>query len=90
MSACLRWLPERVTTRAFVQLDANDPALARCRFGGLAGYHSACNDAISTPFAPPRTHCRSDTVDPQRGQAQWRGGNRYDDPWDDGFIATLL
>jgi transglutaminase-like putative cysteine protease len=81
------WVPMDVTTG---QLDSEDDSLRWFYFGGLDGYRIAFNDAISTPFVPPTKHFRSDTVDSQRGEAQWRGGNLYYDQWDYGFTATLL
>ena len=31
---------------------------------------------------------RSETVDLQRGEAEWAGGNLYFDQWDYDFVAT--
>ena len=39
------------------------------------------NDDISQTFDPPKTHVRSETVDSQRGEVEWQGGNLYFDQW---------
>ena len=36
---------------------------------------------------PPKQHFRSETVDSQRGEVEWRGGNLYFDCWDYEFKA---
>lgn len=81
------WVPMDVTTG---QLDSDDPSLRWFYLGGLDAYRIAFNDAISTPFDPPKQHFRSETVDSQRGEAEWRGGNLYFDQWDYGFKAEIL
>ena len=47
--------------------------------GGLDAYRIAFNDDYSQPFVPPKQHFRSETVDLQRGEVEWRGGNLYFD-----------
>ena len=81
------WVPMDVTTG---QLDSADPSLRWFYLGGLDAYRIAFNDAISAPFDPPKQHWRSETVDSQRGEAEWRGGNLYFDQWDYGFTAEIL
>lgn len=72
------WVPMDVTTG---QLDSPDPALRWFYLGGLDAYRVAFNDAISQPFVPAKRFARSDTVDSQRGEVEWRGGNLYFDQW---------
>ncbi|HQV47848.1 MAG TPA: transglutaminase domain-containing protein, partial [Dokdonella sp.] len=43
------------------------------------------NDDYSRPLVPAKQHFRSETVDLQRGEAEWRGGNLYFDQWDYDF-----
>jgi transglutaminase-like putative cysteine protease len=81
------WVPMDVTTG---QLDSDDPALRWFYFGSLDAYRIAFNDDISTPFDPPKQHFRSETVDSQRGEAEWDGGNLYYDQWDYRFEAQVL
>lgn len=80
------WVPMDVT---FGRLDAGDPQLDMFYLGGLDAYRIAFNDDYSQPFAPPKQHFRSETVDLQRGEVEWRGGNLYFDQWDYAFKAQV-
>lgn len=80
------WMPMDVT---FGRLDSPDPVLAGFYLGGLDAYRLAFNDDWSGEFMPQKTFFRSDTVDSQRGEAEWRGGNLYYDQWDYAFAATV-
>jgi transglutaminase-like putative cysteine protease len=48
---------------------------------GLDPYRLVLNDDISADFYPAKVHFRSETVDFQRGEVEWRGGNLYFDLW---------
>jgi len=80
------WVPMDVT---FGQLDSADPQIARFYLGGLDAYRLAFNDDISQPFVPAKSYVRSETVDSQRGEVEWRGGNLYFDKWDYEFEAHV-
>ena len=75
------WVPMDVT---FGRLKG-DPALTHFYLGGLDGYRVAFNDDWGTAFQPAKTAFRSDTVDAQRGEVEWRGGNLYYDQFDYDF-----
>ncbi len=79
------WMPMDVT---FGRLDAADPAVAGFYLGGLDGYRVAFNDDYGRPLVPAKRFARSETVDLQRGEAEWAGGNLYFDQWDYDFVAT--
>ncbi|HXE66369.1 MAG TPA: transglutaminase-like domain-containing protein [Rhodanobacteraceae bacterium] len=81
------WVPVDVT---YGRLDANDPALKWFYLGGLDNYRIAFNDDFSQDFAPAKQHFRSDTVDSQRGEVEWDGGNLYYDKWDYHFDWKFL
>ncbi|WP_133477603.1 transglutaminase-like domain-containing protein [Cognatilysobacter segetis] len=82
------WVPMDVTTG---RLDgAADPAVAGFYFGGLDAYRIAFNDDFGQSFVPPKQHFRSETVDSQRGEVEWRGGNLYFDRWDYTFEAHVV
>jgi transglutaminase-like putative cysteine protease len=51
-------------------------------FGGIDAHHLIVNDDYSSPLFPPKIFPRSETVDFQRGELEWRGGNLYFDKWD--------
>lgn len=50
-------------------------------FGNIDHYRLVTNTDISSAFTPPKTYFRSDTVDNQRGEMEWRGGNLYYGEW---------
>lgn len=81
------WVPMDVTTG---QLKSEDPALQWFYLGGLDAYRIAFNDDYSRELVPAKQHFRSETVDSQRGEAEWRGGNLYFDQWDYKFEWTML
>lgn len=62
-------------------LDGDAPALRHFYFGGLDGFRIAFNDDWGREFVPAKTHPRSEPVDAQRGEVEWRGGNLYFDQW---------
>ena len=80
------WVPMDVTTGRF----EGTPGLEWFYLGGVDAYRIAFNDEWGTPFVPAKTHFRSETVDSQRGEAEWDGGNLYFDQWDYGFTARVL
>jgi len=81
------WVPMDVT---FGRLPFGDPALDDFYLGGLDAYRLVFNDDYSRDFDPPKRHVRSETVDSQRGEVEWRGGNLYFDRWDYEFKAQVL
>lgn len=81
------WVPMDVTTG---RLDDADPQIAGFYLGGQDAYRIAFNDDYSRDLVPAKQHFRSETVDLQRGEAEWRGGNLYFDQWDYGFEWKML
>jgi transglutaminase-like putative cysteine protease len=81
------WVPMDVT---FGRLASGDPQIDGFYLGGLDAYRLAFNDDFSQPFVPAKRHFRSETVDSQRGEVEWRGGNLYFDSWDYKFEAHVL
>ena len=77
-----------VTTGQFK--DARDPEVEWFYLGGLDAYRIAFNDDYGTDLVPPKQHFRSETVDSQRGEVEWAGGNLYFDQWDYSFQAQVL
>lgn len=81
------WVPMDVTTG---RLDDPDPQIANFYLGGLDAYRIAFNDDYSRDLVPAKRYFRSETVDLQRGEAEWSGGNLYFDQWDYGFEGKKL
>ena len=48
---------------------------------GIDLYRMASNEAVGDPLSPPKKFIRSETVDFQPGEVEWRGGNLYYDTW---------
>lgn len=48
---------------------------------GLDAYRLIVNEDISQPFFPAKIYPRSETVDFQRGEVEWRGENLYFGRW---------
>ena len=81
------WVPMDVTTG---RLDDPDPQIANFYLGGLDAYRIAFNDDYSRDLVPAKRHFRSETVDLQRGEAEWSGGNLYFDQWGYEFEGKTL
>jgi transglutaminase-like putative cysteine protease len=81
------WVPMDVT---FGRLPDAGPELAGFYLGGLDAYRIAFNDDWSRELVPAKRHPRSETVDLQRGEAEWAGGNLYFDQWNYDFQWQLL
>ena len=50
--------------------------------GGIDPYRMVVNSDYSAPLYPRKKFPRSETVDFQRGEVEWAGGNLYFDQWD--------
>ena len=72
------WVPMDVT---YGLRKSDDPALHWFYLSGMDTYRIIFNDDISQTFTPPKEHIRSETVDSQRGEVEWTGGNLYFDQW---------
>ncbi|MGY1457358.1 transglutaminase-like domain-containing protein [Luteimonas sp. A534] len=81
------WVPMDVT---FGRLPGADAGIAGFYLGGMDAYRIAFNDDYSREFVPAKRHSRSETVDLQRGEAEWEGGNLYFDQWSYDFEWQLL
>ena len=81
------WVPMDVTTGA---LASDVPALRDFYLGGLDAYRIAFNDDYAQPLVPAKQHFRSETVDSQRGEVEWAGGNLYFDQWGYDFQWQVL
>lgn len=62
--------------------DTDDPEIRWFLFGNVDNLRLVANDDYSMEFAPAKWFFRSEPVDFQRGEVEWRGGNLYYDKWD--------
>lgn len=51
-------------------------------FGGIDSWRLIVNSDFGREFSPKKKFPRSETVDFQRGEVEWKGGNLYFDQWD--------
>ena len=58
---------------------SQNPQVKWFYLGSMDGYRTITNDDYSLQFYPAKIHPRSDTVDNQRGEVEWLGGNLYFD-----------
>lgn len=55
---------------------------------GMDAYRWIVNNDYSRPLFPEKIYPRSETVDFQRGELEWKGGNLYFDKWNWDFDVT--
>ncbi len=62
--------------------ESDNEELKWFRLGGMDNGRLIFNDNFSDEFYPKKIHFRSETLDSQRGEVEWAGGNLYFDQWD--------
>lgn len=72
------WLP---VDPDFNYQDIEDKDAREFFFSGADAYRLIVNDDFSRDFFPAKLHPRSETVDFQRGEVEWKGGNLYFNTW---------
>jgi hypothetical protein len=81
------WVPADVS----YGLVASDDERERWFFlGGIDNERLVVNTDYAQPLFPAKCHLRSEIVDFQRGEVEWRGGNLYFDQWHYDFAAEEL
>jgi len=73
------WVP---VDQSFGLQKSEDESVRYFYTNGIDAYRLIVNDDYSRPFFPSKVHLRSETIDFQRGELEWRGGNLYFDSWD--------
>lgn len=58
--------------------------------GGIEPYRLIVNSDFGREFSPAKKYPRSETVDFQRGEVEWEGGNLYFNQWDYDFKIDYL
>ena len=61
--------------------DANDDATKYFFLGGMDSWRFVVNNDWGKPLIPEKKYPRSETVDFQRGEVEWDGGNLYFNHW---------
>jgi transglutaminase-like putative cysteine protease len=65
----------------FGLIDSENEDLKYYYFGGIDAFRLIVNDDYSQRLFPAKIFPRSETVDFQRGEVEWKGGNLYFDNW---------
>lgn len=81
------WVPVDVT---YGRMPDAPSALEWFYLGSIDNYRIAFNSDYGRPLLPAKQHFRSDTVDSQRGEVEWDGGNLYYEQWDYDFAWQIL
>jgi transglutaminase-like putative cysteine protease len=72
------WLPVDVS---YGLVDSDNEREKWFFLGGMDSYRLVVNSDYAQTLYPAKTHFRSEIVDFQRGEVEWRGGNLYFDQW---------
>jgi len=72
------WIP---VDTSFNNQDISEKSAKEFFLSGIDAYHMIVNEDFSGEFFPAKTHQRSETVDFQRGEVEWKGGNLYFNNW---------
>ncbi|HEY4415490.1 MAG TPA: transglutaminase domain-containing protein [Verrucomicrobiae bacterium] len=81
------WVPVDVTRGV---LPAKTEAEKWFYLGGMDPARLVVNTDFNQPLYPAKTHFRSEIVDFQRGEVEWRGGNLYFNQWGWNFDAKRI
>jgi transglutaminase-like putative cysteine protease len=81
------WVPVDVT---YGLLDSPDEHEKWFYLGGIDAERLVLNSDNNQPLYPAKTFFRSEIVDFQRGEVEWRGGNLYFSQWQWSFDAPKL
>lgn len=76
------WVP---VDQSFGLQKSDDDAIKWFYLGNIDSRRLIVNEDYSGSFYPAKIHYRSETVDFQRGEVEWRGGNLYFNSWDYDF-----
>lgn len=82
------WLPVDVSFG--VQRFGDNEQVRYFYFTGMDAYRLVVNRGISGELSPEKLFPRSETVDFQRGEVEWRGGNIYFDQFDYKFTVKQI
>jgi transglutaminase-like putative cysteine protease len=70
--------------------DSEDEEIRWFNFGNFDRYRLIVNTDYGSELHPPKKYFRSETVDFQRGEVEWKGGNLYFDKWGWDFTVTPI
>ena len=72
------WVPMDVT---YGRRATADESFRWFYLSGMDSYRLIFNDGMTADFYPLKIYPRSETIDSQRGEVEWEGGNLYFNQW---------
>jgi len=73
------WVP---LDQSFGLQNSDIQAVKEFYITGIDAYRLIINDDFSREFHPPKSYFRSEPIDFQRGEVEWKNGNIYFNEWD--------
>jgi len=81
------WVP---VDQSFGLQDSEVQEIKEFYLSGIDEYRLIINDDFGSSFDPPKKFYRSEPIDFQRGELEWKGGNLYFDQWDYKMEVTKI
>ena len=79
------WVP---VDSSYGLMNSDDDEVKWFYLGNIDSCRLVLNSDYAQPLYPAKIHFRSEMVDFQRGEVEWRGGNLYFDQWDWRYDVT--
>ena len=73
------WVP---VDQSFGTQNSDNKKVREFYLSGIDEYRWIINDDFGSDFEPPKKFYRSEPIDFQRGELEWKGGNLYFNQWD--------
>jgi hypothetical protein len=81
------WVP---VDQSFGLQDSDVQEIKEFYLSGIDEYRLIINDDFGSEFDPPKKFYRSEPIDFQRGELEWKGGNLYFDQWNYHMEVTKI
>ena len=81
------WVP---VDQSFGLQESDVQEIKEFYLSGIDEYRLIINDDFGRIFDPPKKFYRSEPIDFQRGELEWKGGNLYFDQWDYNMEVTKI
>ena len=75
------WVPVDTSFGRRRNMFPDDPESTNFFARGMDAYRLIVNEDYSQPLYPAKTYLRSETIDFQRGEVEWKAGNLYFNDW---------
>ena len=81
------WVP---VDQSFGLQNSGNISLKEFYMTGIDEFRMIVNDDYGSEFSPSKNYFRSEPIDFQRGELEWKGGNLYFNKWDYHMEVTFL